>query len=173
MEYFVYGRDRVGGYDLKVQLNEEHQVFMDGYKDQLIARGPTLTPDREATTGSLHIVELPDLEAAQRFAYEEPFYRAGVFDEVLLYGFRNLSGRTMWDFTEAADTYNRYLVITMGETELVNSKHVIVYGDLLSLDGERIGQAATVEAPDQEAAATLLPGNPEVHPWEFGGRRED
>lgn len=176
MEYFVYGRDRPGGFGVKVRLNEEHWAFMDGYGEQLIARGPTLSADGEETTGSLHIVELPDLEAAQRFAYDEPYYRAGAFEEVLLYGFRNLSGRTMWEFTDAVDGYGRFLVITMGETEPVTSKHLIVYGDLLSLDGEaRIGWAATVEAPSEEAAVALLPAGSdngtEVHPWEFGGRR--
>ena len=173
MEYFVYGRDRAGGDELKGRLTEEHWAYMDGYGEQLIARGPTLTADREESTGSLHIVDLPDLEAAQRFAFEEPYYRAGAFEEVLFYGFRNLSRRTMWEFTEAVDTYSRFLVITMGETEPVTSKHLIVYGDLLSLDGTgRLGRAATVEAPNQEAAAALLSSDlTEVHPWEFGGRR--
>ena len=173
MEYFVYGRDRAGADGLKGRLTEEHWAYMDEYSDQLIARGPTLTADREESTGSLHIVDLPDLEAAQRFAFEEPYYRAGAFEKVLLYGFRNLSGRTMWEFTDAVDTYSRFLVITLGETEPVSSKHLIVYGDLLSLDGkEHLGRAATVEAPNQEAAAELLASKlSEVHPWEFGGRR--
>ncbi|HYU85553.1 MAG TPA: hypothetical protein VEK80_12190 [Kribbellaceae bacterium] len=83
----------------------------------------------------------------------------------------------MWDFTEAVDGYGRFLVITMDESDPapVTSKHLIVYGQLLALDGEaRLGRATIVEAPDREAAATLLPisgdGRTEVHPWRFGGR---
>ncbi|AWS40330.1 YciI family protein [Streptosporangium sp. 'caverna'] len=179
MEYFVYGRDRPGAFELKVSLNEDHWSFMDGYGELLVARGPTMTGDGDdaESTGSLHIVDLPDAEAARTFAYEEPYYRAGAFESVLLCRFRNVLGRTMWDFTEAVDGYSRFLVIVMGESDLapVTSKHMIVYGELLAPDGEaRLGWAATVEAPDRETAATLLPvggdGHTEVHLWFFGGR---
>jgi uncharacterized protein len=179
VEYFVYGRDRPGAFELKVSLNEDHWSFMDGYGELLVARGPTMTGDGDdaESTGSLHIVDLPDAEAARTFAYEEPYYRAGAFESVLLCRFRNVLGRTMWEFTEAVDGYGRFLVITMGESDPapVTSKHLIVYGELLALDGEaRLGRAAMVEAPDRETAATLLPtggdGRTEVHPWRFGGR---
>ncbi|MGJ6963771.1 hypothetical protein ACSDR0_17850 [Streptosporangium sp. G11] len=65
----------------------------------------------------------------------------------------------------------------MGESNPApaTSRHMIVYGELLALDDEaRLGRAAIAEAPDREAAATLLPtggdGRAEVHPWRFGGR---
>ena len=38
---------------------------MDGFADAMIARGPTLTPDRKTATGSLHIVDLPDARHAK------------------------------------------------------------------------------------------------------------
>lgn len=179
MEYFVYGRDRPGAFELKMSLSDDHWSFMDGYGELLVARGPTLTGDGDEaeSTGSLHIADLPDAAAARAFAYEEPYYRAGVFGSVLLCRFHNVLGRTMWDFTESVDGYSRFLVITMDESAPapVTSKHLIVYGELLALDGEaRLGRAATVEAPDAEAAATLLAasggGRTEVYPWCFGGR---
>ncbi|MEV0291683.1 YciI family protein [Kribbella sp. NPDC050820] len=69
MQFFVWGRDRPGGFEIKVALNEEHWSFMDGYADELIARGPTLTghDDDAETTGSLHIVDLPDEDAVRTF----------------------------------------------------------------------------------------------------------
>jgi uncharacterized protein len=179
VEYFVYGRDRPGAFGLKMSLNDDHWSFMDGYGKRLVARGPTLTGDGEeaASTGSLHIVDLPDADAARTFAYAEPYYRGGVFESVLLCRFHNLLGRTMWDFTEAVIGHGRFLVITMGESipAPAPSRHMIVYGELLALDGEaRLGRAAVVEAPDREAAVTSLPtgsgGRTEVHPWRFGGR---
>ena len=178
MQYFVYGRDRPGALDLKMSLNDDHWSFMDGYAELLIARGPTLTRDGEVeSTGSVHIVDLPDAEAARTFAYQEPYYRAGVFESVLLCGFHNVLGRTMWDFKEAVEGYGRFLVIAMDESDSapVTSRHVIVYGELLALDGEaRLGRAAMVEAPDRGTAASLLgttgDGCTEVHPWRFGGR---
>jgi uncharacterized protein YciI len=174
MEFFVWGRDRPGGYEIKLKLNEEHWAFMDGYGEQLIARGPTLTGhDEDAeTTGSLHIVELPDEDAVRAFAFDEPYYRAGAFASVDIYRFHNRAARTMWDFTNAVDTYHRYLVVTTDTTPVAPTPHFIVYGDLFTPDGRTpTGQAALLEAPTAEAAALLLPGVPEAHPWEFGGRR--
>jgi uncharacterized protein len=178
MEYFVYGRDRTGALGLKGRLTEEHWDFMDGYGEAMVARGPTLTGqgDEAESTGSMHIVELPDVAAARAFAYDEPYYRGGVFESVLLCGFRNRSGRTMWDFADAVDEYGRFLVIRMDAAEIVplESEHVILYGELLELEGEgRLGWAALVEAADLEDAAAVLPGGDgrtEVHHWCFGGR---
>jgi len=177
VEYFVYGRDRAGTSGLKQSLTEEHWSFMDGYGDLLIARGPTLTgpDDEDESTGSLHIVDLPDAESARRFAYDEPYYRGGVFESVLLYRFHNILGRTMWDFTEAVDGYDRFLLITLDSNAPApaTSKHTIVYGDLLALDDNtRLGWAAAIEAPTPEHAATLLPdsSHTEIHHWTFGGR---
>ena len=173
MEYFVHGRDRPGSGDLKVRLTEEHWAFMDGYADALIARGPTLTEDRKESTGSLHIIDLPDVDAVRAFAYEEPYYRAGAFQSVLICRFHNHHpGRTMWDFANVVEGYGRYLVRTEDASRPLTSDHLIVYGDLLSLDSEtHLGRAALVEAPDRSAAAVLLDSTgAEVHPWQFGGR---
>lgn len=172
MQYFVWGRDRPGGFGIKVALTEEHWSFMDGYADQLIARGPTLTghDDDAETTGSLHIVDLPDEAAVRAFAFDEPYYRAGAFERVDLYRFHNHTGATMWDFANAVPDYHRYLVITTDPTPITPTDHVILYGALFTLDETPSGQAALVEAPTPEAAAGLLPGG-EAHPWEFGGRR--
>ncbi|TCC20097.1 YciI family protein [Kribbella speibonae] len=172
MEYFVYGRDKPNGFEVKVALNEEHWAFMDGYGDRLIARGPTLTEDGGRTTGSLHIVELPDDDAANEFAYDEPYFRAGAFETVEIQRFHNhYPGRTMWDFSTAVEGYNRYLVLTKDAPRQLTSDHLIMYGDLL--DGDRhLGRAALLEAPNPEAAAHLIEADDaEVHPWEFGGRR--
>ena len=160
MEFFVWGRDRPGGFDVKVKLNEEHWAFMDEYADQLIARGPTLTShdDDAETTGSLHIVDLPDEDAVRAFAFEEPYYRAGAFESVELYRFHNRSARTMWDFTDAVPDYHRYLVLTNDTSAATPSQHFIVSGDLFPLDGQtQVGQAALVEAPTPEAAVRPAP----------------
>jgi uncharacterized protein len=171
MEYFVYGRDRPGGSGLKVRLTEEHWAFMDGYADALIARGPTLTEDGAETTGSLHIAQLPDVDAARTFAYDEPYYRAGVFESVLLCRFHRLVGTTMWDFT--GTSASRFLVLTQDEPRPVTSDHLIMYGDLLDLTGDaHVGRAALLEAHDAVQAAALVSTDlTNVHPWEFGGRR--
>lgn len=177
MEFFCYHRDRPGSASLRRELVEKHWSYMDGFQAEMIARGPTLTDDREAATGSVHIVSLPDPAAARAFALDEPYYQAGVFKTVLLRRWRNLLGRTMWDYTGGRAGY---LVIGLGAGEAadlaVPPGDLIAYGPLLSDDGAAwLGTAALVEAPDREVARAVLTqdryADVAVHRWQFGGRR--
>jgi uncharacterized protein YciI len=181
MEFFCYHRDRPGSVTLRDDMVEKHWSYMDQFGDELIARGPTLADDGDTPTGSVHIVSLPDPAAARAFAFDEPNYQAGVYRDVLLRRWRNLLGRTMWDFPGGRDGGNRYLVLGLGSGEAADwavppsRDEVIAYGPLLSDDGDAwLGTAALVRAPDPGAAQTVLtPGRYaaiEVHNWQFGGR---
>lgn len=180
MEFFCYHRDRAGSLPLRVELLEEHWSYMDRYAAEMIARGPTM--DGDTPTGSVHILDLPDAAAARAFAFDEPGYQAGVYRDVLLRRWRNMLGRTMWDFPGGRDGDDRYLVIGLGEGEEadlavpLDRDELIAYGPLLSDDGASwLGTAVLVRAPDPGTArAVLTPGRYagiEVHHWQFGGRR--
>lgn len=114
MEFFCYHRDRSGSVALRSELLEEHWSYMDRYAKEMIARGPTLASDGDMPTGSVHIVDLPDPAAARAFAFDEPGYQAGVYRDVLLRRWRNMLGRTMWDFPGGRTGGNRYLVLGLG-----------------------------------------------------------
>jgi uncharacterized protein len=116
MEYFFSCRDNPGTELLLEQLAHAQRSFMDGYADAMIARGPTLTSDRRTHTRSMHMVDLPDDEAARAFAFEEPYYAAGVYGEVLMRRWRNELGRTMRDFRGGADD-PRFLIIGHGRED--------------------------------------------------------
>ena len=167
---------------LRHQMREEHWSYMDRYTEELIARGPTLTDDGEAATGSVHIVDLPDPAAARAFAFDEPGYQAGVYRDVLLRRWRNLLGRTMWDFPGNREDGLEYLVIGFGAgqgadlTPPSGRDELIAFGPLLSDDATAwLGTAALVRTPDANAARALLTPDQyadiEVHHWTFGGRR--
>jgi hypothetical protein len=181
VEFFCYHRDRPGSVRLRDELTERHRSYMDQYQAQMIARGPTLADDGDTPTGSVHIVDRPDPAAARAFAFDEPNYQAGVYRDVLLRRWRNLLGRTMWDFPGGPDVGRRYLVLGLGEGSAADlavppdSDELIAYGPLLSDDGTAwLGTAALVRAPDPDVARVVLtPGRyaaVEVHNWQFGGR---
>ncbi|MET8635074.1 YciI family protein [Streptomyces sp. NPDC004096] len=182
MEFFCYHRDRPGSVALRGALLEEHWSYMDRFAAQLIARGPTFADDGETPTGSVHIVDLPDPVAARAFAFDEPNQQAGVYRDVLLRRWRNLLGRTMWDFPGGRTGGNRYLVLGLGsgpaaDLDVPSDRDgLIAYGPLLSDDAATwLGTAALLRAPDPDTArAVLTPehyAGIEVHEWEFGGRR--
>ncbi|HEY2075243.1 MAG TPA: YciI family protein [Streptosporangiaceae bacterium] len=181
MEFFCYHRDRPGSAKLRDELLEEHWSYMDRYATEMIARGPTLTSDGDTPTGSLHIVDLPDPAAARAFAFDEPNYQAGVYRDVLLRRWRNLLGRTMWDFPAGRTGGNRYLVVGLGtgqgaDLEVPPARdELIAYGPLLSDNGATwLGTAVLVRALDPGRARAVLTSSQyadiEVHNWQFGGR---
>jgi uncharacterized protein len=199
VEWFFYCRDRPGTGTLREELAEAHWSFMDGYAGAMIARGPTLTADRTEATGSMHLVDLADAAAARVFAYEEPYYRAGVYGDVLVRRWRNALGVTMWDFKGDPERNRRFLVVGHGRPGMSATRealveqhrryfadrgydeHFIERGPLLSDDGtEWVGSAMLIELPDRAAVAAMLADEPyvqaglyadiETHDWQFGGR---
>ncbi|WP_042394576.1 YciI family protein [Streptacidiphilus carbonis] len=190
MEFFCYHRDRSRSAALRAELLEDHWSYMDQYAEQLIARGPTLTSDGGAATGSVHIVELPDPAAARAFAFDEPNYQAGVYRDVMLRRWRNMLGRTMWEFPGGETEDPLYLVLGLGTRPPDADPHdagpgstcdrddLIAYGPLLSDDGDTwLGTGVLLRAPDPATARTVLTSHRhhrytdiEVHDWYFGGR---
>jgi uncharacterized protein len=178
MEFFCYHRDRPGSGALRDELLEAHWSYMDRYEKELIARGPTFAED--TATGSVHIVDLLDPAAVRAFAFDEPNYQAGIYRDVLVRRWRNLLGRTMWEFPGGREGGNRYLVLGLGagssDAVPANREDLIAYGPLLSDDGAAwLGTAALIRAAGPaEARAIFDPAryaHIEVHRWEFGGRR--
>jgi uncharacterized protein YciI len=146
----------------------------------------------------MHIVDLPDGDAAREFAFQEPYYRAGVYEEVITRRYRNELGRTMWDFRSSTPDDPRFLVIGLGRPGADTSagavledhrRHlaeryedrIIQRGPLLSDDGTGwVGTATIVELPDRDAVEFMVRSDPsvsaglyssvEIHDWQFGGR---
>ncbi|MFI0238563.1 YciI family protein [Streptomyces sp. NPDC016845] len=185
MMFFCYHRDRPDSLELRLQLVEEHWSYMDRFERELIARGPTFAEDGETPTGSVHIVDLPDPATARAFAFDEPTYQAGAYRDVLLRRWHDLLGRTMWDFPGGPTGEDRYLVLGLGAGPAADldvpsgprAADLIAYGPLYSDDDTAwLGTAALVRAADPATARTVLTAGRyaavEVHPWEFGGRRD-
>jgi uncharacterized protein YciI len=181
MEFFCYHRDRPGSVKLRDELLAEHWSYMDRYAAGMIARGPTFASDGETLTGSVHIVDLREPAAARAFAFDEPNYQAGVYRDVMLRRWRNMLGRTMWDFPGGRTGGHRYLVLGLGSGQAVkpvvppDRDELIAFGPLLSDDGAIwLGTAVLIRAPDPDTArAVLTPelyADIEVHNWQFGGQ---
>ena len=174
IDFFVYSRADPTAPEVEHEraLDEEHWSYMDRFAGGMTARGPTLGPDRETWTGSIHIVDLPSAEAAREFVDREPYNRAGLFEHHLIFRFTNRLGRTMWEFHgEAGEP--RFFVIARAAFTAPPRERLIVHGDLLTPeDGTPAGAVVALEAPTREAVDELLDAQDvEILDWEFGGRR--
>jgi hypothetical protein len=160
----------------------------------MVARGPTLTADRATWTGSVHILDLASADAAHQFVEREPYNRAGLLEGHLIRRFKNLLGRTMWEFPEDSDD-PRFIVIAhvpdeargqpralpLPDLTAVPRDRLIVHGELLTPDEARpVGVALAVQAPTRQIVDTLLRSGQaqfdehfdvQILDWEFGGRR--
>ena len=150
---------------------------MDAFAGGMVARGPTLATDRETWTGSVHIVDLPSAEAAREFVEREPYNRAGLYGQHVIRRFRNLLGRTMWEFPGESDD-PRFMVIAPEPAGFAAPapERLIVHGELLTPDEARpAGAVLALQAPTREAVGALLAldehSDAEILDWEFGGRR--
>lgn len=171
-------------------LDERHWSYMDGHT--LIARGPTLSDDRCAWTGSIHVVELPGRDAAHEFVAREPYQQAGAYERHDIWRFDNLLGATMHEFAPTADAA-RFFVLTRanghrdpGPVPLADlapdvRARLIVYGALRDLDDDRpAGVALALQVAGRTDLDRLLADGlgwvsrhraVEILAWEFGGRR--
>jgi hypothetical protein len=167
---------------------------MDGYADRLSARGPSLSEDGEAHTGSLHIVRLATPAEAEVFAYQEPFHAAGLYAEVMIRRWQDLLGRTVREYeTESDDPM--FLVLAHAEAPLDGfaeahrsfaAKHrsrMAVYGSMFSTDGGTWrGFAEILQLPSRAAVEAVLAEDPvigagaiarlDVRRWAVGGRSQ-
>lgn len=175
-------------------LDEEHWSYLDAFADGMIARGPLLAADRSTWTGSLHIVELPTAEAAEGFVEREPYNRAGLFAEHVVLQFRNVLGRTMWEWKPPGHPEDPIFLVLATVRDGVQTSSVpfpalttttrqrtVVLGQLLTIDGEKpTGVIWALQAPGRDSVDAVLAGWPatqdeqllvEIYDWEFGGRR--
>lgn len=182
MEFFCYHRDRPGSLALREALNDEHLAYMDRFARGMVARGPTTADGGRTLTGSVHILDLPGPAAARAFALDEPNYQAGAYRDVLLRRWRDLLGRTMWEYPGGPEGGPRFLVLGLGwrgsgEPLVTAGARVglVAAGHLLSDDGAAVlGAAALVEAAGPADARRVLVvddyADVEVHDWHVGGR---
>lgn len=199
MQFFFYCRDRAGMGDTRRALLKDHWAFMGRYAHAMIARGPTLSADGKAMTGSMHIADLPDEAAARVFAHEDPLATGGVFEDITVHRFHNVLGRTMWAFPGDANN-PRFLFIGDAHPgasdrgrQLLDAQRaylghpdrasrVILFGPLLAADGSGWqGTAMLLETPDTAAAEALVRDDPAaaaglyartaLRRWRFGGEQ--
>ncbi len=173
MDFLFFCRDKHNVAALLEQNVEAHWSFMDGYADRLLVRGPTLSDDGAAHTGSLHIVRLDDVAETETFAYQEPFYRAGVYGSVTIRRWQDRLGRPIRDFTPQGDD-PLFFAIGPGTPDLARLRdRCAAYGWTRALDETRwSGFAAILQAPSPDAVHAMrqYPPASEVRRWRVGGR---
>ena len=69
---------------VRAENRPAHLEYLNLFSDHIVVAGPTLGADYESMTGSLLILEFDDDTAAQEFALNDPYNKAGLFEQVTI-----------------------------------------------------------------------------------------
>ena len=81
MLYMIHGVDGPDADRIRAETKPDHFAYLDAHEDILVLGGATLADDSDARTGSLLVINVPDRAAADEFADNEPFFKAGLFKQ--------------------------------------------------------------------------------------------
>lgn len=79
MHFAIISIDTPGSVELRMKTRETHLEYLRDAGDRLYTAGPLLRDDGEAALGSIVIIEADDLDAANDFAANDPYAKAGLF----------------------------------------------------------------------------------------------
>ena len=67
-----------------------HLDYARGWGARVVIAGPLLADDAKTPVGSLLILDLPSRAEAERFAADDPYAKAGLFQSVTIRGWRKV-----------------------------------------------------------------------------------
>ena len=87
MHYAVHYLDRANAGDIRQQHREAHIAYRKGLGQGLLLAGPLLSEEAKPI-GSLVLIEAGTLEEAKAIAHADPYAAAGLFDKILVHGYK-------------------------------------------------------------------------------------
>jgi uncharacterized protein len=90
MLIFIYCADRPGAAAVRARTRLQHLEYMLANRDKLVFGGLLFPALPEPSVGSIFVLKLPTMEAAEDFLAREPYHQAGVFDSVVMRTFRQM-----------------------------------------------------------------------------------
>lgn len=79
MLYILFMEDDPARTHLRTELFDVHVAYLAANKDKIVLGGAQLLEDGTTRHGSVFVLNMPDLAAAEAFSKEEPFRKAGLF----------------------------------------------------------------------------------------------
>jgi uncharacterized protein YciI len=89
MLYAIHCLDKDNAGALRLANREAHLAYVGEFADRIFAAGPLLD-DHEGMVGSLLIMDFADRSAAENFAANDPYRKAGLFASVSVMSWKKL-----------------------------------------------------------------------------------
>jgi uncharacterized protein len=91
MHYILYCTDKPDSLALRVKTRPSHVVYLKSKESAVKLAGPRLD-DVGDMIGTLLVIDVADRKAAQQFAAEDPYAKAGLFQSVEITAWRWVAG---------------------------------------------------------------------------------
>lgn len=88
--YVLRNTFKTGVDDRRTATRPAHLAYLNAMGDRLLLAGPLLGRDGTMVLGSMIIIDMPDLHAAEKFAQEDPYALAGLFETMEQTAFRKV-----------------------------------------------------------------------------------
>ena len=88
MQFVIYCLDKPGSAQIRATNRPAHVEYLKQFSGQHVCTGPLLSDDGQGMVGSLLVMEFADKKAAEDFAANDPYARAGLFHSVTITPFR-------------------------------------------------------------------------------------
>lgn len=90
MHFAIVCLDKPGQAQLRAEHRPAHLEYLKANERRILIVGPLLDEAGKAPLGSLLILDFDDLAAAQAFADDDPYRRAGLFESVTIRPWRQV-----------------------------------------------------------------------------------
>jgi uncharacterized protein len=90
MHFHFLCKDKPDSLKIRLDTRTAHLDYLQGFGKAVVAAGPLLADDGQTMTGSVLILELADRAAAEAFAKNDPYAKAGLFASVTITPWRKV-----------------------------------------------------------------------------------
>lgn len=90
--FLINARDKANSADLRLATRQAHLEWAGDSKHRIAMAGPVLSDDGESMRGSTFVIEFETLEDAKAWAAEDPYAKAGLFEQTEIIPFIWLIG---------------------------------------------------------------------------------
>lgn len=82
MKYVIHAIDIGDGLSIRNANREKHVEYVKSQTIPLLLAGPLMSEEKSEPMGTVLIVEADSMEDAEKFAQNDPYYKAGLFEEI-------------------------------------------------------------------------------------------
>jgi uncharacterized protein YciI len=90
MLFCIICTDKPNAAPLRAETRPVHLQYLERFKDRIAIAGPLLTDDGTRPKASLMILDFASAEEAAEFAQNDPYAKAGLFDNVTITPFKKV-----------------------------------------------------------------------------------